>query len=56
MAHYVAQFLWVYLSKVMRTYDSTVGGMLIPVVHNLFRPRATIRFLNLFGGQTSVTT
>lgn len=30
MAHYVAQFLWVYLSKVMRTYDSTVGGMLIP--------------------------
>jgi len=25
------------------------------VVHNLFQPRATDRFLNPFGGQTSVT-
>src|SRR6218665_809894 len=30
-------------------------GTLKPVVHNLFRPRATNRFLNPFGGQTSVT-
>src|SRR6218665_1673401 len=31
------------------------NGRPISVVHNLFRPRATKRFLNPFGGQISVT-
>lgn len=31
------------------------GRLYRTVVHNLFGPRATYRFLNLFGGQTSLT-
>ena len=34
--------------------ESTIFGR-PTVVHNLFRPRATYRFLKPFGGQTSAT-
>src|SRR6218665_946319 len=36
--------------------STKVSGYFIPVVHNLFRPRATKRSLKPFGGQTCLAT